>query len=88
MGNEGKPRPLPLPHEDMNQPFQTVQFTPTIPHTLYISFFKLCKISWLHMSERSRTNKGTRSSRLRTGHPRQRPGEGETAQYARVDDTP
>ena len=35
-GNEGKPRPQPLQHEDMNQPFQTVECTPTIPHTPYI----------------------------------------------------
>ena len=34
-GNEGKPRPQPLQHEDMNQPFQTVQCTPTIPHAPY-----------------------------------------------------
>ena len=36
-GYEGKPRPRPLQHEDVNQPFQTVQCTPTIPHTPYIS---------------------------------------------------
>ena len=37
-GNEGKPRPQPLQHEDMNQLFQTIQRTPTIPHTPHISF--------------------------------------------------
>ena len=37
-GNEGKPGPQPLQHEDMNQPFQTVQCTPSIPHPLCISF--------------------------------------------------
>ena len=36
-GNKGKPRPQPLQHEDMNQAFQTVQCTPTIPDTPYIS---------------------------------------------------
>ena len=38
--NEDKPRPQPLQHEDINQPFQTVQCTPTITHTPYISFFE------------------------------------------------
>ena len=32
--------------------------------------------------------KGTRSSRLRTGYPRQWPNEGETAEYVKVRDTP
>ena len=36
-GNEDKPKPQPLQHEDMNQPFQTVQIAPTIPHTPFIS---------------------------------------------------
>ena len=36
-GYEANPIPRPQVHEDMNQPFQMVQCTPTIPHTPYVS---------------------------------------------------
>ena len=35
--NEGEPRPPPLQHDDMNQPFPTVRCTHIIPHPRYIS---------------------------------------------------
>ena len=43
--NEGKPRPQPLQREDMKQPLQTVQCTPTITHAPHISF-SVKYLSW------------------------------------------
>ena len=37
-GNESKPRPQSLQHEDMKQPIKTVQCTPTLLHTPYNAF--------------------------------------------------
>ena len=45
MGNEVKPRPRPLQHEDMTHPFQTVQCALTIPHIPHI-FVSVKYLSW------------------------------------------
>ena len=49
-------------------------------HTSHPVYFLFCKMFKLKMSEWSGTIKGTWSSRLRTGYPRQPRKEGETAQ--------
>ena len=76
-GNEGKPRPQPLQHEDMNQPFQTVYCTPTKPHTPHI-FFSVKRISLRCLNGLGLLRE--LGPRDRVPGTRQRPKVGETAQ--------